>query len=288
MAQFLLVQTLNGLAYGMLLFILALGLSMTFGLLRIVNFTHGSFFLIGAFAGVTVFAYTKNFALAAAAGTVLAAAMGLALERFGLQMFYNRSELDQVILSFGVALVLMDLSKIIWGGEVLSLPAPSWLSGSITIGPYNYPIYRASIIVVGVMLFVATWISIERTIVGALVRAAVWDRDMVRGLGLDIRGLFAAVFACGAGLAGLGGVLAAPITSVYVGLDFEVLITTMIVVVVGGLGSIFGAFWAGLIIGVFDTFGRALFPASASFGVFALMAVVLLLKSWGKAEEDVA
>jgi branched-subunit amino acid ABC-type transport system permease component len=271
----------------MLLFVLALGLSMTFGLLRFVNLAHGSFFLLGAYVGLTVFGRTHSFILAALAGGVAAGAIGFLLERLSLRHFYRRSDLDQVILSFGFALVFVDIAKMIWGRDVHSIAAPSWLSGAVTVGDMTYPSYRLALIAIGVALFLAVWLGIERTRAGALVRASVADRDMVSGIGFDVRALFSIVFAFGALLAGLGGVLAAPITSIYQGLDFEVLITTLIVVVVGGLGSISGAFWASILIGVADTFGRALIPETASFLIFGVMALVLLVRSWGQVEEDI-
>ena len=287
MGEFLVVQTLNGLVYSMLLFVLALGLSMTFGLLRFVNLAHGSFFLLGAYVGLTVVSRTGSFILAALAGGCTAGAIGFLLERLSLRHFYRRSDLDQVILSFGFALVFVDVAKMIWGRDVHSLGAPSWLSGSVNIGAMTYPSYRLALIAIGIALFVAVWFAIERTRAGALVRASVADRDMVSGIGFDVRALFTLVFAFGALLAGLGGVLAAPITGIYQGLDFEVLITTLIVVVVGGLGSISGAFWASILIGVADTYGRALIPETASFLIFGVMALVLLVRSWGQVEEDI-
>jgi branched-subunit amino acid ABC-type transport system permease component len=285
--EFLVVQTLNGLVYSMLLFVLALGLSMTFGLLRFVNLAHGSFFLLGAYVGLTVHNRTGSFILAALAGGLTAGVIGFLLERLSLRHFYRRSDLDQVILSFGFALVFVDVAKMIWGRDVHSLGAPSWLAGSVNIGAMTYPSYRLALIAIGIALFVAVWFAIERTRAGALVRASVADRDMVSGIGFDVRALFTLVFAFGALLAGLGGVLAAPITGIYQGLDFEVLITTLIVVVVGGLGSISGAFWASILIGVADTYGRALIPETASFLIFGVMALVLLVRSWGQVEEDI-
>ena len=216
-----------------------------------------------------------------------AGVIGFLLERLSLRHFYRRSDLDQVILSFGFALVFVDIAKMIWGRDVHSLGVPSWLAGSVNIGAMTYPSYRLALIAIGVALFVAVWFAIERTRAGALVRASVADRDMVSGIGFDVRALFTLVFAFGALLAGLGGVLAAPITGIYQGLDFEVLITTLIVVVVGGLGSISGAFWASILIGVADTYGRALIPETASFLIFGVMALVLLVRSWGQVEEDI-
>src|SRR5262245_16142056 len=165
----------------MLLFVLALGLSMTFGLLRFVNLAHGSFFLLGAYVGLTVVSRTGSFVLAALAGGLTAGAIGFLLERLSLRHFYRRSDLDQVILSFGFALVFVDIAKMIWGRDVHSLGAPSWLSGSVTIGAMTYPSYRLALIAIGVALFVAVWFAIERTRAGALVRASVAHRDLVSG-----------------------------------------------------------------------------------------------------------
>jgi branched-subunit amino acid ABC-type transport system permease component len=287
MIDFLTIQTLNGLVYSMLLFLLALGLSLTFGLLRVVNLAHGTFFLLGAYFGLSTWMFTQSFSLAVIAAAAGAALTGGLLEKLSLKRFYARSDLDQVILTFGIALVFADIMKAVWGKDIHSIPAPAPLDGAIQIGGLSFPSYRLLLIGIGVALFVLTWLTVERTRIGALIRASVADREMVAGLGFDVRLLFTAVFAFGTGLAGLGGALAAPITGVYPGLDFEVLITTLIVIVVGGLGSISGAFWASILIGVCETYGKALFPEIASFIIFGIMAAVLLLRSWGRHEEEI-
>jgi branched-chain amino acid transport system permease protein len=285
--EFLIVQTLNGLVYSMLLFLLALGLSLTFGLLRVINLAHGAFFLMGAYFGLSAWSLTHSFWLTVLAASVGTAAVGALLERTWLQRFYVRNELDQVILTFGFSLVFADLMKMIWGKDIRSIPAPSAISGTIEVAGIAFPSYRLLLIAIGVILFVVTWFAIERTRAGALIRASVSDRVMVSGLGFNIRLLFTTIFAFGTAVAGLAGVLGAPITGIYPGLDFEVLITTLIVVVVGGLGSISGALGASLLIGLAETYGKALYPAMASFTVFGLMAVVLLVRAWGRDEEEV-
>jgi branched-chain amino acid transport system permease protein len=287
MIDFLIAQTLNGLVYSMLLFLLALGLSLTFGMLRVINLAHGAFFLMGAYFGITAWNLTQSFWLALVAGVLGSALVGALLERSWLQRFYVRSELDQVILTFGFALVFADLMKMFWGKDIRSLPVPSAFSGTVSVAGTYFPSYRLVLIAAGISLFVVTWIAIERTRIGSLIRASVSDRVMVSGLGFNIRLLFTYVFAFGTAVAGLAGVLGAPITGVYPGLDFEVLITTLIVVVVGGLGNITGAFWASLLIGLAETYGKAVYPAAASFIIFGLMAVVLLIRSGGRDEEDV-
>lgn len=287
MIDFLIAQTLNGLVYSMLLFLLALGLSLTFGMLRVVNLAHGAFFLMGAYFGLTVWNHTHSFWVAVIAAPIGSALVGALLERSWLQRFYARNELDQVILTFGFALVFADIMKIFWGKDIRSIPVPSAFSGAVQIAGTYFPSYRLILIAVGVALFVGTWLAIERTRAGALIRASVADRVMVSGLGFNIRLLFTYVFAFGTAVAGLAGVLGAPITGVYPGLDFEVLITTLIVVVVGGLGNISGAFWASLLIGLAETYGKAVYPAAASFIIFGLMAAVLLFRAWGRDEEDV-
>jgi len=285
--DFLIAQTLNGLVYSMLLFLLALGLSLTFGMLRVINLAHGAFYLMGAYFGLTVWNLTHSFAAAIVAAVVGAAFVGMLLERSWLQRFYTRNELDQVILTFGFALVFADIMKMLWGKDIHSIPVPSLVSGGVQIAGTYFPTYRLILIGVGIVLFVATWLAIERTRTGALIRASVADRTMVSGLGFNIRLLFTYVFGFGTAIAGLAGVLGAPITGIYPGLDFEVLITTLIVVVVGGLGKISGAFWAALLIGLAETYGKALYPAAASFIIFGLMAAVLLIRAWGRDEEDV-
>jgi branched-chain amino acid transport system permease protein len=177
--------------------------------------------------------------------------------------------------------------KMLWGKDIHSIPVPSLVSGGVQIVGTYFPTYRLILIGVGIALFAVTWLAIERTRTGALIRAAVADRTMVSGLGFNIRLLFTYVFGFGTAIAGLAGVLGAPITGIYPGLDFEVLITTLIVVVVGGLGNISGAFWAALLIGLAETYGKALYPAAASFIIFGLMAAVLLIRAWGRDEEDV-
>ncbi len=287
MIDFITIQTLNGMVYSMLLFQLALGLSLTFGMLRVVNLAHGTFFLFGAYVGYSVWLWTDSFWLAAEGAVLGAGAAGIVLERASLKRFYARSDLDQVILTFGVALAAADVMKAVWGKDIHSIPAPAALDGAVQIAGIAFPIYRLMLIVVGIVLFILTWLAIEKTRIGALVRAAVSDRQMVAGLGFDVRLLFTAVFAFGCGLAGLAGILGAPITSIYPGLDFEILITTLIVIVVGGLGNITGAFWASILIGVCETFGKALLPQIASFIIFGVMAAVLLVRSWGRHEEEV-
>ena len=284
MLDFLVIQSLNGMVYSMLLFLLALGLSLTFGMLRVVNLAHGSFFLLGAYAGLTMWVLSKSIWLSVTVGTLAVALVGAVVERVFLERFYKRSDLDQVILTFGFALVISDVMKMIWGKDIRSLPPP--INGAIEISGILFPQYRLFLILIGVVLFGLTWLSIERTRIGAIIRAAVADRIMVSGLGFDLRFLFTAVFAFGTGIAALAGILGAPITSVYPGLDFEILITTLIVVVVGGLGSISGVFWASILIGMTDTFGKAVYPAAASFSTFTMMALVLLIRSHGHDEEE--
>jgi branched-subunit amino acid ABC-type transport system permease component len=284
--EFIVIQLLNSLVYSMLLFLLALGLSLTFGLLRVVNLAHGSFFLLGAYVGLSAWNFSHSFLAAVVIVPLAAALIGGLLEKLWLQRFYQRAELDQVILTFGFALVFADVMKMLWGKDIHGVPAPSAFSGALQIGGLIFPNYRLVLIVVGIALFIVTWLAIERTRVGALVRASVTDRIMVAGLGFNVRFLFMAIFAFGTGLAGLAGWLAGPITGIYPGLDFEVLITTLIVVVVGGLGSITGAFWASILIGTSETFGKAMLPDFSSFIIFSVMAAALLFRSWGRDEEE--
>lgn len=203
MTEFLIAQTLNSLVYSMLLFLLALGLSLTFGLMRIVNLAHGAFFLLGTYLGLSIWNHAHSFLLAVVLVPVATGLIGALLEKTWLERFYARAELDQVILTFGFALVFADVMKMVWGGDIRGVQPPALLRGAISIGAVSFPSYRLVLIAVGVALFVATWLAIERTRIGALVRASVSDRAMVAGLGFNVRFLFTVIFGFGCGLAGL-------------------------------------------------------------------------------------
>jgi branched-subunit amino acid ABC-type transport system permease component len=280
-ASFLAVQLLNGLAFSLLLFLLAAGLSLIFGMMDVVNLAHGSFFLLGTYAGLTIVRATGSFWLALLITPIVIGALGLFVERYLIRTLYQRSPLDQVLLTFGLAFMLMDIAKWIWGADVLALPPPAFLDGSVPILGGQFPRYRLFVIAAGLALAAVLFFINARTQVGAILRAGVADREMVSGLGIDIVRVFAIVFAVGVGLAGLSGIVAGPIYSAFPGLDFQVLITTLIVVVVGGMGTFKGAFWGSLLIGEAQTFGQALFPDFALFLVFAIMAAVLLIKPAG-------
>lgn len=279
--SFVLIQLLNGLSFSLLLFLLATGLSLIFGMMDVVNLAHGAFFLIGSYVGLTVIRMTGNFWLALLITPLLIGALGLAVERYLIRYLYQRGPLDQVLLTFGLAYILMDIAKWIWGADVLSLQPPDILSGSTFILGAQFPRFRLFVIGIGLVVAAALYYINNRTQIGAVIRAGVADREMVSGLGIDIAAVFAGVFAVGVGLAGLAGVVAGPIFSAFPGLDFQVLITTLLVVVVGGMGTLKGAFWGSVLIGEAQTFGQVLFPDLALFIVFAIMAAVLLVKPAG-------
>ena len=279
--SFISIQFLNGLAYSLLLFLLAAGLSLIFGMMDVVNLAHGSFYLIGTYVGLTIIRVTGSFWLALIVTPLAIGALGLVVERYLIRPLYNRSPLDQVLLTFGLAFMLMDLAKWIWGADVLALPAPAVLSGSVSLLGGQFPKYRLFVIAAGLLLAAALYYLNERTAFGAVVRAGVADREMARGLGINIAAVFSVVFAVGLALAALSGVVAGPIYSAFPGLDFQVLITTLIVVVVGGMGTFKGSFFGSLLIGEVQTFGQAFFPDLALFLIFAIMAVVLLVKPTG-------
>lgn len=281
MIGFFVIQLLNGLSFSLLLFLLATGLSLIFGMMDVVNLAHGAFFLIGTYVGLTIVRATGNFWIALLVTPILIGVLGLAVERYLIRFLYRRGPLDQVLLTFGLAYILMDIAKWIWGADVLSLAPPDILSGSTLVVGAQFPKFRLFIIGIGLFVAAALYYINSRTQIGAIIRAGVADREMVSGLGIDIVRVFAGVFAVGVGLAGLAGVVAGPIFSAFPGLDFEVLITTLLVVVVGGMGTLKGAFWGSLLIGEAETFGKVLFPDLALFIVFAIMAAVLLVKPAG-------
>lgn len=281
--DFVIIQLLNGLASGLLLFLISAGLSIIFGMMDVINLAHGSFYMLGAYIGLSLLRATQNFWLTLLLAPLVVAVLGLAGERFLLRPLKGRGHLDQVLLTFGVALVLADLVLAVpgWGGQVRALPPPPELTGSILVGNGQFPIYRLFAIGVGLLLASILGLIVTRTQIGAIVRAGVADAEMVGGLGINISLVFSIVFAVGAGLAAFGGVMTAPIVSLQPGMDADTLIRALIVVVVGGLGTLRGAFWGSLLIGEADNFGRALLPDYALFSIYVIMAAVLLLRPSG-------
>ncbi len=273
-------QTLNGISYGMLLFLLTAGLSLITGLMGIVNLAQGSYYLVAAYIGLSVINATQNFVLAILAGALAVALLGAVMQRFFLHRFY-KNDLAQVLMTFGFLFVFQDLALMNWGGNSYLLPPPSFLEQSIRVGDIIYPSYRVFVILMGLLVAAGLWWFQEKTKVGAIVRAGVDDEEMLRGLGVNVPLLFTAVFALGAGLAGLSGVLGGPFAGVAPGMDLQVLLLGFVVLIVGGLGSLRGAFIASLLVGLLDNFGKALFPDLALFTIFAPMAIILAIKPSG-------
>jgi branched-subunit amino acid ABC-type transport system permease component len=277
----LIAQALNGLAYGALLFLLAVGLTLIFGLLDVVNLAHGSLYMLGAYAGLAVIGVTGNFWLALLVAPLLVALVGVAIERTCLRPLYRRPVLDQVLLTFGLIYLFEDAIKWLFGGRIRSIPGPALFAGSVTLGGLTYPSYRLFVIAFGLTMAVALWLLIERTRLGSVIRAGVYDAEMAAGLGINIHRVFTAVFAFGAALAGLSGVIAGPIQSAYPAMGVSILIPALIVVVVGGLGSLKGSLAGSLIIGQAETFGKAWLPEAAMLMIYVVMALVVLLRPQG-------
>jgi branched-chain amino acid transport system permease protein len=276
----LIIQLLNGLSYGLLIFMLAAGLTLMFGLMRVVNMAHGSYYLLAGYFGYTVSKLTGDFLIAILAGIVLAGILGFLMERFLFRLIYNM-ELEQVLLTFGFIYIFQDIGLWLWPRSVLVISKPAWLTGSLTFFDLTFPIYRIMLIVVGLLIAALLWYFQEKTRVGAMVRAGVDDREMVTALGINVNRLFTLIFTLGAALAGLAGVLGAAYIGLFPGLDLEVLILALVVVVIGGLGSLTGTLAAALLIGLADAFGKALIPEFAMFSVYAVMALVLIFRPTG-------
>ena len=286
-----LIQVLNGLAFSMLLFLLAAGLTVIFGLMDFMNLAHGSFYMLGAYLAwssvqpraTRPFGLGINFWLALLLAPLALFALGYILERFVLGRMYRRGHLEQVLLTFGLALIAADLVRWAWGADIRSIAAPDELRGALDLGLFGYPRYRLFVVVAGLLVALLLWAGQQRTRIGAIVRAGVDDREMVSGLGIDIDRVSSLVFAGGAGLAGLAGVIAGPFQSLQPGMDFSTLILSLVVVVVGGLGTLRGSFFAAVLVGLVDTFGKAI-PAITDFSllaIYVLMAVVLLARPAG-------
>jgi len=280
-AELVFQQALNGLSFGALLFILASGLSLVFGMMDVVNLAHGAFYMLGAYVALSVVQFTGSFWLAMLAAPLALGLLGFVLEPLLLRRLRGR-HLDQVLLTIGVSLVIVDVIGQLWGREVRSLSAPAGLDGSVTLIGGVYPVYRLFVMAFGVTLAGAMAFVYRRTKIGMLIRAGVQDAEMLGALGVNTNRLFASTFATGAALAGLAGVIAAPVFGVQPGMDTDPgLLYSLVVVVVGGLGTLSGAVAGSLLVGPADTFGKVLFQDVALAVIFAIVALVLLLKPTG-------
>lgn len=274
------IHTLNGISFGMLLFLLASGLTLIFGLMSITNLSHGGYYLLGSYIGVTVMMRTGNFLLAMLVSGFSIAIIGVLMERFFLRKLHLQP-LPQVLLTIGFTFVFADIALMIWGGEARVIEKPAFLMNPVFIGKLGFPSYRLFVILVGATIAGLLWLFMERTRVGGMVRAAVNDEEIARALGINVPLLFTLVFGLGAFLAGLGGVLGGPFIGVYPGADFEILLLALIVIIVGGVGSLKGALVGSLLIGLIDNFGKVFFPELARFTIYAPMVIILALKPSG-------
>ncbi len=282
-----LVQCLNGLQYGLLLFLVSSGLTLIFGIMGVINLAHGSFYMIGAYmayalAPLVGASVGGGFFATLLLGVALAVAFGYVLEWVFFSFLYEREHLQQVLMTYGLILVFEELRSIVVGDDVHGVPPPPWLAGSVPLGDLmSYPVYRLFISGVCLVLAAAMWLVLARTRLGMTIRAGTSNREMVQSLGVDIRLLYRTVFAAGVAIAVLAGMVAAPVSSVYPGMGDQVLIVCFVVVVIGGIGSIRGALLASLLIGMVDTFGKVVVPEAAGILVYVLMAVILLWKPDG-------
>ena len=270
-----LIQLLNSLQYGLLLFMLAAGLTLIFGIMGVVNLAHGSFYMIGAYLAWFLTAQLGSLVLAIVVGTVLA-------EWLLFRHFYQRDHLDQVLLTFGLIYIFEELRSILWGDDVHAVQVPELVSWSIPLTEnLSYPVYRLVVAGVCIALAIGLYGLISKTRLGMKIRAGAFNREMTEALGINIRLIHGVVFALGVGLAAIAGMIAAPLASVYPGMGSSVLIMCFVVVVIGGIGSVRGALVAALLVGLVDTFGKVLVPQIAGMAVYMLMALVLLYKPEG-------
>jgi len=277
-----LIQLLNGVQYGLLLFMLAAGLTLVFGIMDVVNLAHGSFYMLGAYLAYSLSSTFDSLALAIVAGAFMSVVFGLLLEWLLIRHVYQRDHLDQVLLTFGLIYIFEELRSIVWGDDVHGVKIPELFSASIPLTEnMSYPIYRLFMSGICVALAIALYLLISKTRLGMKIRAGAFNRDMTEALGINIKLIHAFVFALGVGLAAVVGMIAAPVSSVYPGMGMPVLIICFVVVVIGGIGSVRGALIAALLVGLVDTFGKVLLPQVASMLVYALMAAVLLWKPEG-------
>ena len=276
------IQLLNGIQYGFLLFLVAAGLTLIFGILGVINLAHGSFYMIGAYLAYWLSVKTGSFPLAVVLAVPVAALLGFAVERCAISFLYRRDHLHQVLLTYGLILIFNEMQRIIWGNDVHGVAPPAMIAGTVALTEIqSYPVYRLVVSVACIAIAAGMYAVIHCTRIGMMIRAGATNREMVQLLGIDVGRLFAVVFSAGAALTALAGMLSAPINSVYPGMGENVLIVSFVVVVIGGIGSIKGAFLGSMLLGIADTFGKVIVPEAAGMVVYALMAVVLLWRPRG-------
>jgi branched-chain amino acid transport system permease protein len=283
--SFLFSQFMGGLTTAMFLFLIASGLSLVFGVMRVINFAHGSFYMIGAYLAWQVVQWLQPtggaFWIAALAAALGVALLGAVTERVFFRSLYGREELYQLLFTYALVLILGDAAKFLWGTDQLSVSTPPALAGGITIFGTTQPLYTLFIIAIGPAIAFALWLALNRTGAGRMVRAAQMDREMLDALGANVSLIYTGMFALSAFLAGLSGALVTPIQSIVPGMDVLIIVQAFIVVVIGGMGSLWGTFWGSVIYGQVLSFGILIFPSFSLFSVFALMAVILIVRPWG-------
>ena len=283
--SFLFTQFLGGLTTAMFLFLIASGLSLVFGVMRVLNFAHGSFYMLGAYLAWQAVQWlsplVESFWLAALFAALAVAVLGGLVERLLLRHMYGKEELYQLLLTYALVLILGDAAKAIWGTQQLSVSRPPILDGAIEMFGSVLPVYNLFIMLAGVAIALGGWLILARSSAGRMVRAAALDREMLGALGANVGALYTGMFMASSFLAGLSGALVTPIQSIVPGMDVEVIVEAFIVVVIGGLGSFWGTFWGALIYGQVLSFGILVLPSFSLFSVFALMAVILIVRPWG-------
>lgn len=279
--DYLSIQFLNGIVLGMTLVLVALGLSIIFGMMGIINFAHGGLLLVGTYTGWAVFDLTNSFLLALIIAPIAVGILGGLIERLTLRYTYDRTPLLQLLLTFGLAEILRESVIIVWGPRSQSFPAPDWASGFITLGIIEYPVYRIFVILFASLVVIGVYLFLYRTDIGMIIRAGTYDRQMVDLLGIDIRKMFLIVFIFGAAVAGIAGIIIAPVRGVYPHLGLELLIPSFVVVIVGGIGSLRGTVIAGLVVGQLVVMTAVFEPRLQNIIIFVFMAIVLIVRPGG-------
>ena len=290
-AATVLIQAMNGIQYGLLLFLVASGLTLIFGIMGVINIAHGSFYMIGAYLAWSLMGWVGSFWIGLIVGVTVALLLGLVLEWLFIRFLYDRDHLQQVLVTYGLILIFSELRSMIWGDDVHSVPIPELLNGSIQLTEnLAYPIYRLWLSGVCIVIAILMFFGIQHTRLGMMIRAGESDREMTKSLGINIGLVYRFIFALGVSLAAFSGMISAPISSVFPGMGSQVLIVSFVVVVIGGLGSIKGAMIAALLVGLIDTFGKVIhldifgvniFPEMSGMSIFALMALILMLRPQG-------